>query len=102
MTGTSQSKSATAEQTLRQAHAVGSASDMTSGNVQTVAGATEELSASIGEIWASPRYEELRAWQKAGAFAKIPYCAKCTEWQGMKWEYDYFTAMEKVLGKRLL
>ena len=50
MTGTSQSMSATAEQTLRQATAVVSASDMTSGNVQTVAGATEELSASIGEI----------------------------------------------------
>ena len=50
MTGTSQSMSATAEQTLRQAQAVVSASDMTSANVQTVAGATEELSASIGEI----------------------------------------------------
>ncbi len=58
--------------------------------------------ASIAGIWSSPRYEELRAWQTAGDFAKIPYCAKCTEWQGMKWEYDYFTAMEKVLGKRLL
>ena len=50
MTGTSQSMSATAEQTLRQASAVVSASDLTSANVQTVAGATEELSASIDEI----------------------------------------------------
>jgi methyl-accepting chemotaxis protein len=50
MTGTSESMSATAEQTLSQAQAVVSASDMTSANVQTVAGATEELSASISEI----------------------------------------------------
>ncbi|HMA52770.1 MAG TPA: HAMP domain-containing methyl-accepting chemotaxis protein [Magnetospirillaceae bacterium] len=50
MTGTSQSMSVTAEETLRQATAVVSASDMTSANVQTVAGATEELSASIDEI----------------------------------------------------
>jgi methyl-accepting chemotaxis protein len=50
MTGTSESMSATAAQTLSQAQAVVSASDMTSANVQTVAGATEELSASIGEI----------------------------------------------------
>jgi len=50
MTGTSESMSATAEQTRSQAQAVVSASDMTSANVQTVAGATEELSASIGEI----------------------------------------------------
>ncbi len=50
MTGTSESMSATAEQTLRQAKAVVAASDMTSSNVQTVAGATEQLSASISEI----------------------------------------------------
>ena len=50
MTATSASLSETAEHTTQQANAVVTASDLTSVNVQTVAGATEQLSASIGEI----------------------------------------------------
>lgn len=57
---------------------------------------------SIGRIWRSKRYEQLRERQLIGQFEHIPYCDKCTEWQGMKWDYDYFVAMEKVLGKKLL
>ncbi|HRJ61247.1 MAG TPA: HAMP domain-containing methyl-accepting chemotaxis protein [Azospirillaceae bacterium] len=48
--GTSETLSATAEETARQASAVAGASDSTSSNVQTVAAATEELTSSIAEI----------------------------------------------------
>jgi len=58
--------------------------------------------ATIQQIWQSEEYEQLREWQLTGQFERIPYCTKCTEWQGMSWDYDYFVAMEKVLGKKLL
>lgn len=57
---------------------------------------------SIANIWMSREYNQLRHLHISGQFDKIPYCAKCTEWQGMKWDYDYFTAMKKMLGKDLL
>ncbi|PGH55018.1 chemotaxis protein [Azospirillum palustre] len=47
---TAQTMSATAEQTTRQADAVANASLDATGNVETVAAATEELTASIAEI----------------------------------------------------
>ncbi len=50
MQTTSQTMSATAEETSRQATAVASASTQASANVQTVAAAAEELAASIDEI----------------------------------------------------
>src|SRR3954451_17891484 len=50
MEDTAQSMSSTASATNRQAAVVAAASQQTSGNVQTVASATEELSSSIAEI----------------------------------------------------
>jgi methyl-accepting chemotaxis protein len=50
MTGTSQTLSANAEQTNKQAAIVAAASEEASTSVQTVASAAEELSSSIGEI----------------------------------------------------
>jgi methyl-accepting chemotaxis protein len=50
MRSTSESMSATAEQTGRQAIAVSDAATHASGNVETVATATEELAASVSEI----------------------------------------------------
>jgi methyl-accepting chemotaxis protein len=50
MRSTSESMSATAEQTGRQAVAVSDAATHASGNVETVATATEELAASVSEI----------------------------------------------------
>lgn len=50
MHGSSQSLSATAEETNVQSQAVAAASEEASTNVQTVAGAAEELTASIAEI----------------------------------------------------
>jgi len=56
---------------------------------------------TIKEIWQSQVYERYRQLHLARQFT-IPYCANCTEWQGMRWDYDYFVAMEKMLGKPLL
>lgn len=50
MEDTAQSMSSTATATNRQAAVVAAASEQTSGNVQTVASATEELTSSISEI----------------------------------------------------
>jgi len=50
MRATSQSMSATADETNRQATTVAAAAGQASANVQTVATATEELSSSVGEI----------------------------------------------------
>lgn len=58
--------------------------------------------ATVAEIWQGAEYERLRELHRTGQFHKIPYCAKCTEWQGMKWDYDYFVALEKMLGRKML
>lgn len=57
---------------------------------------------SISDIWQSAAYNRLREYHLRGEQHKNPYCAKCTEWQGMRWDFDYFVAMEKMLGKKLL
>ena len=57
---------------------------------------------SIAEIWKSDHYNKLRQHHIKGSYNQVSYCSKCTEWQGMKWDYDYFTAMSKLLGKEVL
>lgn len=57
---------------------------------------------SIGEIWTGVEYNRLRNFHITGRFEKILYCLKCTEWQGMRWNYDYFTAMENLLNKKFV
>ncbi|WP_170959084.1 radical SAM protein [Magnetospirillum sp. 15-1] len=57
---------------------------------------------SIKEIWQSSAYEEYRQIHLRGDFHANPFCADCTEWQGMRWDYDYFTAIEKMTGKKPL
>ena len=57
---------------------------------------------SISEMWTGEEYNRLRHLHITSQSDKIPYCSKCTEWQGMKWDYDYFTAMNKMLNKDLL
>lgn len=56
-------------------------------------------SQSIQEIWTGDTYNKFRHFHQTRMFSKNSYCAKCTEWQGMAWNYDYFTAMEKLLKK---
>ena len=57
---------------------------------------------TIQDVWCSSEYDKLRNYHLRGEQYKNPYCADCTEWQGMTWDYDYFVAMEKTLGKKLL
>lgn len=57
---------------------------------------------SIAQIWRGADYNRLRHLHITGQFDKVPYCAKCTEWQGMKWDYDYFLALEKLMGKKFV
>jgi radical SAM protein with 4Fe4S-binding SPASM domain len=55
---------------------------------------------SIAEIWNSEAYKELRQYHLERTF-KHPYCNDCTKWQGMRWNYNYFTAMDKVLSPQV-
>lgn len=57
---------------------------------------------SISEIWQSKEYDKLRRYHLKGEYNKIPYCCNCTEWQGMRWDYDYFTALEKMLKTKFV
>jgi radical SAM protein with 4Fe4S-binding SPASM domain len=57
---------------------------------------------TIAQIWTGEEYNRLRHFHIMSQYGKIPYCSKCTEWQGMEWNYDYFTAMKKMLNKDLL
>ena len=54
------------------------------------------------EIWQSDIYNKLREYHINGQQSKNDYCADCTEWQGMTWDYDYFVAMENMLETKLL
>jgi radical SAM protein with 4Fe4S-binding SPASM domain len=57
---------------------------------------------TIQEVWQSESYNKLREYHLNGEQHKNKYCADCTEWQGMTWDYDYFVAMEKMLGEKFL
>ncbi|MBF0383807.1 MAG: radical SAM protein [Magnetococcales bacterium] len=57
---------------------------------------------SIKDIWQGDTYETLRDHHINRRFSSVSYCSECTEWEGMRWDYDYFLAMEKMLGKNLL
>ena len=57
---------------------------------------------SLKSIWQSATYDKYRNLHLQGRQSENPFCAECTEWQGMRWDYDYFTAMEKMLGQKLL
>lgn len=57
---------------------------------------------SIAQIWRGADYNRLRHLHVTGQFGNVPYCAKCTEWQGMKWDYDYFLTLEKLIGKKFV
>ena len=57
---------------------------------------------TIAKIWQSKQYSGLRELMVKNRYREIPYCDKCTEWQGMEWNYNYITAVKAVLGKRTL
>ena len=51
---------------------------------------------SIAEIWNSKPYKAIRQSHIEGTF-KHPYCNDSTKWQAMSWDYNFFTAMDKIL-----
>lgn len=53
---------------------------------------------SIKEIWASKQYRQLRRLHTLQEFNQIPYCKDCSDWEARGWDYDYFYALNKVLG----
>lgn len=57
---------------------------------------------TIQEVWTGEAYNKFRHLHMTSQFEKNSYCSKCTEWQGMSWDYDYFTAMEKLLDQKFV
>jgi radical SAM protein with 4Fe4S-binding SPASM domain len=57
---------------------------------------------TLKEVWQSEAYNKYRQIHLNRDFHTNPFCAECTEWQGMRWDYDYFTAMERMLGQKLV
>jgi len=52
---------------------------------------------TIAEIWRSAEYRRIREAHLAGRFDDVTLCGECTEWQGGRWDYDYFHAMRQIL-----
>lgn len=52
---------------------------------------------SIEEVWRGKEYQRLRQLHLERRFNEIPYCANCTTWYLLKWDYDYGQAIKKVL-----
>ncbi len=52
---------------------------------------------SIGKIWRSDKYRQLRMFHINGEFSKNSYCGRCPDWSSRDWDYDYFFALNKVL-----
>lgn len=54
------------------------------------------LRTSISEIWQSDYYDKLRRIHLDKEFAKIGICKSCTDWFGLKWDYDYRTVINRL------
>ncbi len=58
------------------------------------------LKMSIKEIWQSDRYDKLRKIHLDREFSKIRICEHCTDWFGLKWDYDYRTLIDKLFAPK--
>ncbi len=54
---------------------------------------------TIQQMWQSPLYEELRARHLAGAWNDVKMCAKCQDWQHMRWDHGFEKAINRVLER---
>lgn len=52
---------------------------------------------SIEEVWRGKEYQRLRQLHLERRFREIPYCADCTTWYLLKWDYDYGQAIKEVM-----
>jgi radical SAM protein with 4Fe4S-binding SPASM domain len=55
---------------------------------------------SIAEIWTSNVYRELREKHATGRWCDVSMCAKCMDWQHMRWDHGFEKAINKVMGKQ--
>ncbi len=52
---------------------------------------------TLEQAWNSPEMKQLRDAHLSADFSRWPYCAKCTTWSLLRWDYDYGAALKKVL-----
>ena len=55
---------------------------------------------SIRELWQSEEYDRLRRLHLDKEFSKVAICKNCTDWFGLKWDYDYKTVLERLFEKK--
>ena len=54
---------------------------------------------SIEKIWNNKNYNKLRSCHLEGDFkTSQSICEKCTDWQGMRWDWGYEKALEALRG----
>lgn len=53
---------------------------------------------TIREIWQSERYDQLRRIHLDREFATIGICKHCTDWFGLKWDFDYRTVIDRLFA----
>ncbi|MFA6450950.1 MAG: radical SAM protein [bacterium] len=53
--------------------------------------------ATLEEAWNSQEMKKLREDHLALDFKGWPYCARCTTWSLLRWDYDYGAALKKVM-----
>jgi hypothetical protein len=51
---------------------------------------------TIAELWQSERYDKLRRIHLDREFNKIGICKNCTDWFGLKWDYDYKVVLDRL------
>lgn len=55
---------------------------------------------TIRDAWQSTSYNKLRRSHLAGNFSSISHCKECHDWSARRWDYDYFYALNHVLGNK--
>ncbi len=55
---------------------------------------------SIKQIWNSAEYQNIRRLHLENRFEEVPYCNECSDWHTRQWGYDYFYALEQILGNK--
>jgi len=55
---------------------------------------------SIAEIWTSDVYDKLREKHATGRWCDVSMCAKCMDWQHMRWDHGFEKAINKVMGRK--
>jgi wyosine [tRNA(Phe)-imidazoG37] synthetase (radical SAM superfamily) len=66
---------------------------------QAVFHSTDLQKTTIKELWQSERYEKLRRLHLGREFQKIGICKNCTDWIGLKWDYDYKVVLDRLFAK---